>query len=216
MKINNFLFTFIKNSQIYIINVVNKLLFYLKKVAVEDNVICNGLVGIYGPGTLTIKDNTIINSGIRYNPVGDSNKTTFFMGKNANISIGKNCGISNSSLVAFQSIIIEDNVLIGNGCKIYDTDFHSLDYRKRKDKPDTIYAKKSPVVIKESAFIGAYSIILKGVIIGEKSIVGAGSVVTRSIPDYEIWAGNPAKFIRKIGDKNNEKKENIICASRTE
>ena len=56
----------------------------------------------------------------------------------------------------------------------------------------------SPVIIKDGAFIGAHSIILKGVIIGEKSIVGAGSVVTKSIPDGEIWAGNPAKFIRKI------------------
>lgn len=56
----------------------------------------------------------------------------------------------------------------------------------------------NPVVIKNGVFIGANSIILKGVTIGEKAIVGAGSVVTRSIPDGEIWAGNPAKFIRKI------------------
>ena len=55
-----------------------------------------------------------------------------------------------------------------------------------------------PVVIKDGAFIGAHCIILKGVSIGEKSVVGAGSVVTKSIPDGEIWAGNPAKFIRRI------------------
>ena len=55
-----------------------------------------------------------------------------------------------------------------------------------------------PVVIKDGAFIGAHTIVLKGVTIGERSIVGAGSVVTRSIPDYEIWAGNPAKFIKKV------------------
>lgn len=56
----------------------------------------------------------------------------------------------------------------------------------------------SPVVIKDGVFIGAHCIILKGVTIGEKSIIGAGSVVTKSIPDGEIWAGNPAKFIRRI------------------
>ena len=49
-------------------------------------------------------------------------------------------------------------------------------------------------------FIGANSIILKGVTIGERSIIGAGSVVTKNIPDDEIWAGNPAKFIRKINN----------------
>lgn len=56
----------------------------------------------------------------------------------------------------------------------------------------------SPVVIKDGAFIGAHCIILKGVTIGENSIVGAGSVVTKSIPDGEIWAGNPVKFIRRV------------------
>ncbi|WP_212635306.1 acyltransferase [Pseudozobellia thermophila] len=54
------------------------------------------------------------------------------------------------------------------------------------------------MVIKDRAFIGAYSIILKGVTIGENAIVGAGSVVTKSVPDNQIWAGNPAKFIRSI------------------
>lgn len=81
---------------------------------------------------------------------------------------------------------------------IFDTDFHSLDWRDRKDGTDIQKRKKSPVVIKSLAFIGANSIILKGVTIGERSIVGAGSVVTKDIPDGEIWAGNPAQFIREI------------------
>ncbi|MCD7824200.1 MAG: hypothetical protein LUG86_09355 [Oscillospiraceae bacterium] len=55
-----------------------------------------------------------------------------------------------------------------------------------------------PVAVGNGAFIGAHTIILKGVTVGEKSIVGAGSVVTKSIPDGEIWAGNPAHFIRKV------------------
>ena len=58
-----------------------------------------------------------------------------------------------------------------------------------------------PVEIREGAFVGAHCIILKGVTIGKEAIVGAGSVVTKSIPDGEIWGGNPAKFIRKI-EKN--------------
>lgn len=87
--------------------------------------------------------------------------------------------------------------MIGGNCKIYDNDFHSLDFNERMGTVD-LWSKTCPVVIKDGAFIGAHTIVLKGVTIGERSIVGAGSVVTRSIPDYEIWAGNPAKFIKKV------------------
>ena len=81
---------------------------------------------------------------------------------------------------------------------IFDTDFHSLDWRDRKDGTDITKRKKASVVIKDLVFIGAHSIILKGVTIGEKSIVGAGSVVAKDIPDGEVWAGNPAKFVRRV------------------
>lgn len=105
--------------------------------------------------------------------------------------------MSNSTIVSHEQVIIDDFVMLGGSCKIYDTDFHSLDFDNRMKKPDPDI-KSKPVHIKQGAFIGAHSIILKGVTIGEKSIIGAGSVVTKSVPDGEIWAGNPAKFIRKV------------------
>lgn len=52
--------------------------------------------------------------------------------------------------------------------------------------------------IRDNEFIGAFTIILKGVTVGENSVIGAGSVVTKSVPDNQIWAGNPAKFIRAL------------------
>ena len=55
-----------------------------------------------------------------------------------------------------------------------------------------------PVKIEDNAFVGARSMILRGITIGKYSIIGAGSVVTKSVPENEIWAGNPARFVRKI------------------
>lgn len=81
---------------------------------------------------------------------------------------------------------------------MYTTDFHSLNPEVRSTVNDMKQRKSAPVVIMDHAFIGAHCIILKGVTIGKNAIVGAGSVVTKSIPDNEIWAGNPAKFIRKV------------------
>jgi acetyltransferase-like isoleucine patch superfamily enzyme len=76
-------------------------------------------------------------------------------------------------------------------------DFHPINHSERMAHPNSGY-KSKPIVIRQGAFIGASTIILKGVEIGERSVVGAGSVVTRSIGPDELWAGNPAVFIRKI------------------
>lgn len=177
-----------------IINVL-VLKLYLVEYGVDLKV--NGLVKIFSRGKIKIGNQVTINSSFKSNPIGGSTQSTFLVKKSAVITIGDHVGISNSTFVAFSSITVEADVLIGAGCKIYDTDFHSLDYEDRLFQGD-LKMKVSPVLIKKGAFIGAHSILLKGVTIGEKSIIGAGSVVTGNIPDGEIWAGNPARFIRKL------------------
>lgn len=103
------------------------------------------------------------------------------------------------AITCSSSITIADNVLIGAGCKLYDTDFHSIDpIHRYGDKIDNSFARSKEIVINEGAFIGAHSIVLKGSVIGKNSVIGAGSVVCGTIPDYEVWAGIPARFIRKI------------------
>ena len=149
-------------------------------------------------GKMSIGKNFAMNNGIKYNPIGCSQPCTFFVDRNAILKIGDNVGISQTALVAIDNITIGDNVKIGGGVCVYTTDFHSLDSLIRKSKDDMKNRVKKPVVIKDNAFIGAHTIILKGVSIGENSIVGAGSVVTKSIPDNQIWAGNPARFIRNV------------------
>lgn len=88
-----------------------------------------------------------------------------------------------------QSIEIGQSVKLGAGVMLFDTDFHSLDWRDREDHTDIEKRIIKPVVIGDFVFIGANSIILKGVSIGEKSIIGAGSVVSHDVPAEEIWAG---------------------------
>ena len=117
----------------------------------------------------------------------------------AELIIGKNVGMSQAAIICHHSITIGDNVKIGGGVKIYDTNFHSLNPEIRRIREWDMREKKCrPVVIEHDAFIGAGAIILSGVTIGENSIVAAGSVVSKSIPANEIWGGNPARFIKKV------------------
>ena len=167
-----------------------------RKVECCGKVNIRGRIKIFGRGKIFFGKGVKINSKLAANPIGGDTQTVLFCDKGAELVVGNNTGMSNCAIVAKQSVTIGNNVKIGGSVKIYDNDFHALDATERNfgsDKP-----KCAPVVIKDGAFIGAFSIILKGVTIGENSIVGAGSVVTKNIPDNEIWAGNPAKFIKKI------------------
>lgn len=167
-------------------------------VSYDNSININGKVFIknYG-GIISFGKGDVINSSHRSNPIGGNTFCSFVANKGASIIIGDNVGISNTSFYAFEKIVVEDGVMIGGSCCIYDTDFHSLRSEMRSLKGgDTDIAHK-PVIIKKRAFIGGHSIILKGVTIGENSVIGAGSVVTKNVPPNEVWAGNPAKFIKQ-------------------
>ena len=153
-----------------------------------------GIIHVKNEGSLVMGNNVRINSAWWANPIGAGSKTIFEVRNGGIITIGNNCGISNSAFVARESIVIEDSVLIGAGCRVYDNDFHPLDVEARiHNQNQNIKAK--PVVIQEGVFIGAGVTILKGVTIGRNAIVGAGAVVTKSVPAGDIWGGNPAKKI---------------------
>lgn len=113
------------------------------------------------------------------------------------ITIGDNVGISSSLIWSHNSITIGNRVTIGAGCLIMDSDAHSLNYLDRGTPKDMINKESRPIVIEEDVFIGARSILLKGVTIGARSIIGAGSVVTKSIPADCKAAGNPARVIKE-------------------
>lgn len=159
--------------------------------------IIDGLPKILNRGKITIGNKVKIVSSLTANPVGGADTTAIYCSREATVNIGHNVGISNSIIFAQKFITIEDNVMIGGNCQIYDSDFHSLDYKNRKKNLDP-EIKRAGITIRRGAFIGTSSILLKGVEIGEESVVAAGSIVTKSIPSKEIWGGNPAIFIKKI------------------
>jgi acetyltransferase-like isoleucine patch superfamily enzyme len=146
-------------------------------------------------GTIRIGRDVVINSTFSANPVGGVETVLLIKGPEALIEIGDEVGISNAIIAARRHIRIGNNVNIGAGVKIFDNDFHSADFAERAAD---INIPTAPVSIGDRAWIGGDATVLKGVTIGEESVIGLGSIVTRDVPPGEIWAGIPAKFIRKI------------------
>ena len=150
-------------------------------------------------GIFKIGDDFKINNELHGNPIGRPQKCIFFVNRGAKLTIGNNVGMSSTAIVCHINIFIADNVKIGGGTCIYDTDFHSLNSLHRNNYAmDKIYKINKSIRICENVFIGSNSTILKGVSIGKNSIIGACSVVTKDIPENEIWGGNPARFLKKI------------------
>jgi acetyltransferase-like isoleucine patch superfamily enzyme len=98
-------------------------------------------------------------------------------------------------------VTIGDNVAVGTNSTIVDTDFHPVDPRLRRENPAK--AKTAPVVIEDDVFIGMNCLILKGVTIGRGGVIGAGSVVTKSVPPGMLAVGNPARVARELPAREN-------------
>lgn len=105
----------------------------------------------------------------------------------AKIEIGDYCGFSGCSIVANKLVKIGDHVTVGADTIIGDRDDH----------PDLYPSEPKPVIIENHVWIGMHCIVLKGVKIGKNSIIGAGSVVTKDIPENSIAVGVPCKVIKK-------------------
>ncbi len=124
------------------------------------------------------------------------------------ISIASYCYLGEHSRIwSANKISIGHRVLISHSVNIFDSLTHPISATKRHEQfseiitsghPKQMELDSAPVVIGNDVWIGCFSIILKGVTIGEGAIVGAGSVVTKDVPPWTIVAGNPAKIIREI------------------
>lgn len=148
---------------------------------------------------LQIGNNCTFNNKSKENSVGINRRCCLTATSDAKLIIGSFSGFSGVAIYAANSIVIGNYCNFGGNVSIWDTDFHPIDFEARRVH-DTSQIKTSPIYIGNDVFVGANTIILKGVSIGDKAVIGAGSVVAKNIPSGEIWAGNPAKFIKKLAD----------------
>jgi acetyltransferase-like isoleucine patch superfamily enzyme len=143
------------------------------------------------------------------NNIPDSTNIWQFVVVLPKAKIGSNCNICchcfiENDVIIGNNVTIKSGVYIWDGMTIYDNVQIGPNVTFTNDKYPR--AKQAFVlqrtVIKKGASIGAASVILGGVIIGENAMIGAGSVVTKDVPDNELWYGNPAKFIRKVNEND--------------
>lgn len=144
-------------------------------------------------------ENCCIKSGRGLNVLSKNVRSSLRVEDNATLMIADNCRFSSVCLWSHKSILIGNNVNVGADSIIMDSDAHSLSYEHRRDVSLDMQNKVSKeIVIEDDVLIGARCIVLKGVTIGARSVIGSGSVVVNDIPSDCVAAGNPAKVIKKL------------------
>ncbi len=188
----------------------NRFYFRLLGVRYGKNLHVNNKVYIRGWGGLVIGDEFRFSSGDGINPICRNIRgEIYFDSPEAKIVIGDRVGMSSTCLRAETAITIGNDVNIGGDCLIMDSDTHPIDYIKRRrnfacTESDLSELEKAelnpsaPIVIEDDVWIGARCQILKGVTIGARSVIAAGSVVTKNIPADVLAGGVPCRVIRNL------------------
>lgn len=152
-----------------------------------------------GKATIKLSENVSITARFLTNTVGITNSAMLEFIEEGRVEIGNNSGLTAIIISARKLIHIGDNVKIGGNMRIFDHDFHSLDYRRRRaGYIDFEHVKTAEAVIEDDVLIDTNATILKGVHIGARSIMGADSVVTcKNIPSDSLVIGNPAAVMKR-------------------
>lgn len=178
---------------------INRLKLFIYNVQYGKNCTIHGHFGLtLAPNShFQIGNNLYISSGKHINPLSCKKEAHISLNNNAILKIGNNVSMSSPVIWAHKSIEIGNYVMFGANVIIMDSDAHSLNYLHRKNNSIDMQNKRdAKIIIEDDVFIGMNSIIMKGVTIGARSVIGAGSVVTKSIPADCIACGNPATIIK--------------------
>ena len=131
--------------------------------------------------------------------IGDDTKIGAFVEIQKNAKVGKNCKISSHTFIC-EGVIIEDNVFVGHGVTFINDSYPRATTPEGQLQSEKDW-KVEPTLVKKGASIGSGATILANLVIGENALVGAGSMVTRDVPDNAIVAGNPARLLRLIAQE---------------
>jgi acetyltransferase-like isoleucine patch superfamily enzyme len=142
-----------------------------------------------------IGNNCTFSNFTKHNFAGINRRCSIRVKDNSTLKIGDNCGFSGTIINVKKAVKIGDNVQFGVNVNIWDNDFHSIDYLKRRKNIGII---SDDIVISNDVWVGANTTILKGVSIGKCSIIASNSLVNKSIGDYELWGGIPAQKLKDL------------------
>ena len=151
-------------------------------------------VSMFNPHFVVLGDNVVLNHHISFhvNPIG----------KDALLKIGNGVQLGKyNDFGCSNKIIIEDKVITAPFVHITDRDhsYNDINVPIMDQKPNS----KGPVIIKEGCWLGFGVQIMSGVTIGKQSVIAAGSIITKDVPDYSIVAGNPAKVIKRYNPESH-------------
>jgi hypothetical protein len=165
------------------------------------------IVSVAYDSRLILGDQVSLFSAMRSNPLGCFQPCVLrTLAQGAELRLNRNVGLSGTVICAGRSICVGEGTIFGAGALVIDNDFHEW-AASRGWKTEFVRGAR-PISIGRGVFVGARAIILKGVTIGDRAVIGAGAVVTRDVPPGCLAAGNPAKILGEWAGKpvpNTEK-----------
>ena len=176
----------------------------LKGVKVKPGLVTYGapIVHLTKGGSIVLGENCVLCSTSKANFAGVNHPVILaLLRPGASLEIGDDTGISGGSFCAAQSVKIGSRCLIGANALVTDCDFHALKPEGRRHNSDISDIGCAPVVIEDNVWLGANVTVLKGVRIGRDTVVAAGSIVTKDLPEGVLAAGTPAKVIKVLKEK---------------